>query len=127
MTTLEAYNAIIKSAVFRTDGEKIDLPAALIDLCRAINAEPEDDEGTDWYMGEGNEACLCELVVGAYWAMTECHGGQNSDTYAALCALGSIFSPGMSSQPDEEDPEYSAYYCVCEYLVPGCMAETEEE
>lgn len=123
MTTLEAYNTIITSAVFRTDGERIDLPDALIDLCRAINKEGE----TDWYMGEGSEACLSDLIPGAYWALAECHSGQNSDTYAALCALGSIFSPGMSSQPDEEDPEYSAYYCVCDYLIPGCMAETEED
>jgi len=122
-TTLEIYTEIIQSAVFRLSGKRIDLCGALIELCNAINAEEE----TDWYMGGGEEACLSDLIPGAFWAMTECHAGQSSDSYAALCALGSIFSPGMSSTPTEDEPEYGAYYLCCKYLTPGCMVEKEGE
>jgi len=105
-TTEEAYNLIMESEVFRTNGPKIDLPQALIDLCEAINAEEE----TDWSLGEFNEAPLSDLIPGAYWSLTEWHAGQYSATYAALCALGSIFSPGLSKPPTEDMcGEYSAY------------------
>jgi len=105
-TTEEVYNLIMESEVFRLDGTKIDLPQALIDLCEAINAEEE----TNWHLTNGMEADLSDLVCGAYWSLTEWHAGQYSATYAALCALGSIFSPGMSGPPTEEEyGEYSAY------------------
>jgi hypothetical protein len=98
-----AYNAIIQSEVFRTDGPSIDLPEALIALGNAV-AENETDE-TTWALGEYSEACLGDLIVGAYWILTEWHAGQSSPEYAALCALGRVFSPGMTGPPDLDDPD----------------------
>ena len=107
LTTKQLHSEILASDIFRTDGPTIDLPAKLIELCDAIKAE--DD--TDWSIGESTDASLDNLIVGAYWALSEWHGGQSSDTYAALCALGSIFSPGMTSL-DEESPEYIPYEMI---------------
>jgi hypothetical protein len=105
MNTLEAYSHIITSEVFRTNGHKINLPQALIDLCNAINEEEE----TDWNMGEFEEAPLSDLIPGAFWSLTEWHAGQYDITYAALSQLGTIFNPGMSGPPDEDGPEHAAY------------------
>jgi len=95
----------MESEVFRIDGAKINLPKKLIELADAIKAEDE----TDWSMGEFTEAPLSDLIPGAYWSLTEWHGGQASESYAALCALGSIFGPGMSGTPNEDEPEFTAY------------------
>ena len=107
MTTLEAYTQIIESDVFWVNGPKIELPQALIGLSDAINTEDE----TNWSIGECEAASLDSLIVGAYWSLTEWHGGQDSATYAALCALGGIFSPGMTSAPTEDEGggEWTAY------------------
>jgi hypothetical protein len=109
--TLEKYNAIIESEVFRLNGAKINLPQALIDLCAAINEEEE----TDWNMGEFTESPLSDLIPGAYWALTEWHKGQYDITYAALSQIGSIFSPGMSGPPSEDEGggEWAAYELCC--------------
>lgn len=96
------------SEVFRLNGPKIALPEKLIELAEAIKSEEE----TDWNMGEFTEAPLSELIVGAYWALTEWHAGQWSESYAALCALGGIFSPGMTNAPDEDEPSFTAYELV---------------
>ena len=105
--TENAFNTIMQSELFRLNGPKIDLPDALITLSRAITEEEE----TDWSLGEFLECSLDSLIVGAYWSLTEWHGGQSSPEYAALCALGCIFSPGMSSPPEnyEDGPEWEAY------------------
>jgi hypothetical protein len=107
MTTKDAFNAIIDSELFRLRGPKINLPDALIDLARAINAEDE----TDWSLGECLECSLDSLIIGAYWSTQEWHGGQSSPEYAAFCALSSIFSPGMSGPPEssEDGPEWESY------------------
>ena len=89
------------------DGPEINLPEALIDLAAAIKSDTEE---TDWSLGEFTEASLDYLVIGAYWSLTEWHAGQHSTEYAALSALGSIFSPGMTMPPiDGEESEYAAY------------------
>ena len=79
---------------------------SIIALCDAINAT-ETDEST-WYLGEFGMFTLADLIEGAYWHYCEWHGGQNSKGYLALCALGSIFSPGMT----EPDPENIAYHLL---------------
>jgi len=71
----------------------------IINICEAINAVPGDEE-IDWSMGEDLYTTLDDLIVGAYWHYTEWHGGERSNSYKALCALGSIFTPGMT------EPEY---------------------
>lgn len=108
-----AFDTILQSAVFRTDGPKIDLIRALIHLAQAVRAtETEEDV---WSIGEFTEASLDNLLVGAYWALSEWHAGQWSPSYAALCAIGDIFSPGMTSAPEEGEPEFTAYELVSQW------------
>jgi hypothetical protein len=105
------YNAIMQSDVFRLDGPSIDLPRALTLLGQALH-KYELPEGIWCSLGEFSEACLGDLVAGAYWACSEWHGGQFSDTYAALCSLGQVFSPNMSDAPDPEESEFTAYELI---------------
>ena len=107
----EKFDEIMQSELFRLDGQKIDLPEALIDLARAVL---EDDSDNKWSLGEFLECTLDSLIVGAYWSLTEWHAGQWSDEYAALCKLGDIFSPGRSNPPksSEDGPEWAAYVAV---------------
>ena len=105
-TTKQVFDEIMNSELFRIDGKTINLPEIILELCQAINGEDE----TNWYLGEGLECSLSDLIPGAYWSLTEWHGGQWSEEYAALCALGSIFSPGMTCPPESgEYPEWTAY------------------
>ena len=113
-----AFNAIALSSMFRLDGPTIDnLPAAFITLCAEID-HAEDDDGEIWTIGEFGEFSLDSLIVGAFWAFTECHGGQYSDTCKALSALGGIFNPGRTYPPtSDEEPEFYPYTQICEYLI----------
>ena len=117
------YNWILSSSLFRTNGhnfdtiESLDFHIALRTICSKIEAlEPDCD---DWlYFGEGSDCALSDFIVAAYWACVDCHGGQESDTYATMCALGSIFSPSMSSlEDDPESSEKFAYDQICGYLL----------
>ena len=66
-------------------------------------------DNEDWiYIGEFTIP-IDDLIVGSYWHLTEYHAGQYSDTYKALCSLGSVFSPGMESGPDPDTCEYMIY------------------
>ena len=114
----QIHSEILTSQIFR-HGEKcdeIELPAKLIELADAISA---DDSDGIWSVGEYSEAPLDALVIGAYWALTEWHGGQSSDTYAAMCALGRIFKPGCTSTPTEEDEsaEWDAYDAINQHFA----------
>jgi hypothetical protein len=110
MKTLQLFNTIVQSEVFVRNGSEIDLCQALIDLCDSIKEEEE----TNWCMGEGGMVCLSDLIPGAYWALAEWHGGQASESYKALCSLGTIFKPGMSSAPKnwEDDTCFDAYESI---------------
>lgn len=106
-----AYNAVMRSEVFRTAGPVIDLPRALILLGEAVNSRTTP-EGIWCDLGEFTEAPLGDLIAGAYWALAEWHGGQFSDSYAALCSLGQVFSPGCADGPEPETGEFAAYELV---------------
>ena len=116
---ISALHAVIAgSSVFRLDGPAIDLPAALIALANAVHELPDTDE-TEFIwssIGEHTECPLGDLIVGAYWALTEWHGGQSSDTYAAMCALGQVFKPGMSGGPEPDSGEESVYEMINTYF-----------
>ena len=117
ITTLHA--AIAESSIFRIDGPVIDFPAALIALANAVHEldHTDDDKESMWFsVGEHTECPLGDLITGAYWSLSEWHGGQASDTYAALCALGQVFSPGMSDGPEEYSCEYRVYEMINTYL-----------
>lgn len=102
-----AYNAIMASEVFRTDGKPIDLPRALRLLGEAVHSH-ETDEFIWSSLGEFTEAPLGDLIVGAYWSLTEGHAGQSSPSYAAMTALGQVFSPGCTSGPEPDSGEAAA-------------------
>lgn len=105
-------------------------PPAGEDLIQNITAlanavHDYDGDSEDWlYVGEFTESPLLDLIPGLYWSLTEWHGGQTSATYAAMCALGQVFFPGMSSAPnapDEEtgegaDPEWYAYEALNQWI-----------
>ena len=76
----------------------------IIALANAVNSQPNDIE-IDWSIGEFGAFCLDDLLIGAYWHYTEWHGGQWSKGYAALSALGQVFSPNMSV-PESENEAY---------------------
>ena len=58
---------------------------------------------TIWSLGECGNCTLDDLIVGAFWHYTEWHSGQWSVEYAALSALGEVFSPGMTTVEEEND------------------------
>lgn len=115
-----AFNTIMESEVFRTDGKAIDLPRALSVLARAVHGR-DTDEFIWSSLGEFLECSLGDLIIGAYWSLTEWHGGQSSLTYAAMCALGAIYSPGYASGPESGSGEFSAYELCNEWFAshPG--------
>ena len=102
---------IIDRSLFSIDG-KLDydgLTESLYSLAYQIDKLPPEYETESlWNYGEFGNCTLGDLIIGAYWHFTEWHEGQNSDTYKALCTLGKILSPGMSSPEDEENIAYTA-------------------
>jgi hypothetical protein len=52
----------------------------------------------DWiYIGE-HSYTVDSFIVAGYWHLSQWHSGQASDSYRALCSLGTVFSPGMSGE-----------------------------
>ena len=102
----------MESSLFRLSAEEIDLCETVNALCESIEGEDE----TNWDEGECLECTLGDFLVGAFWAFTECHGGQASPTYETLCRIGNIYSPGMASGP-EGYGEKAAYEQVTENLL----------
>ena len=109
-----AFDAIMQSACFRLDGPEIDLPEALTTLALAVHNN-ETDEST-WSLGESLDCDLGSLLIGAYWALSEWHGGQASPEYAALCAIGQVFSPGWTAGPEADSSETTAYETCNEWF-----------
>jgi hypothetical protein len=116
MTTLndiQRYYDVINSSLFMTTG-KLDyerITDAIIALANAVHSYDPDDKFElyeVWDIGEGGESTVSELIVGAYWHYSEWHAGQWSKGYAALCALGQVFNPGMTST----EPENYAYLAL---------------
>ena len=90
-----------------------DLVSAILELAEEINAYKGDTEAI-WYLGEHTEFCLMDFIPAAYWHFAQWHGGQNSLEYRALSALGGIFTPNMSCEPEKDDPEYYAFITLGE-------------
>jgi hypothetical protein len=105
---IERYRALISRNLMRIDGtlEYPRITQAFIQLGNYI-ADAETDEST-WYLGEFDYS-LDSIIVGAFWHYDEWHGGQSSDGYAALSALGRVFDPGMTSGPEPDSGEYDIY------------------
>ena len=83
-----------------------------IDLLARLVHDYEGDSD-DWlYMGECDYAGMTELLVGAFWHYTEWYSGQWSPEYRALCNLGQVFSPGMTSGPEPGTSEKDVYLAL---------------
>ena len=80
-----------------------------------VIAEYEGETESIWWLGESGEYTLDALLVGSYWHFTEWHGGQSSDSYAAMCAIGSVFNPGMADGPEPESTEKDVYDMLNQY------------
>lgn len=102
MKNIARVYKVINNSVFTINGKLgyKRVTDAVILLSNLIHIHDGDTEHL-WSIGEGGECTLDDFIVGAYWHYTEYHGGQWSDGYAALCALGQVFKPNMSSV--EED------------------------
>ena len=68
-----------------------------------------DGETEDWLYLNDCSYGVDSFIVGGYWHLTEWHGGQWSDTYRAMCSLGTVFSPGMTDGPEPESCEQDIY------------------
>ena len=60
-------------------------------------------------------------LIGAYWHYSEWHSGQYSKGYAALSALGQVYSPNMDHAPVDGTGEYEPYYMLRE-MAEDAMA-----
>jgi len=111
MNTLTiAYDEIYKSILTINPVVSYEnLAQKFIDLSALINALPDDNDSW-YYIGEGNESDLMNTVIGAFWHYSQWHSGQESTSYAALSALGSIYTPNMESEPtDQDDDGFNAF------------------
>ena len=123
MATLSSIKRLyrtIDASVFCTTG-RLDydrVTDAVIKLANAVHDFPMSDDGYEiWDIGEFGACNLADFIAGAYWHYTEWHSGQWSKGYAALSALGQVFSPGMSSL-DEDSPEFDAYFMLETMATP---------
>lgn len=107
------FNTVSECSLFRIGGNDVDI---LQTIALLVDAIIEEDE-TDWSTGEGGEFTLDTLLVAAYWALTDCHSGQYSNTYACMCKIGDVFSPGMSSIESECDGTRWLYDVLCNHFL----------
>jgi len=76
------------------------------------------DDGYElWSIGEFGEFSLDSFLVGFYWFASHYYAGQTCPIYALLCQCGQIYSPGMSSGPEPDSSEQSAYNALQEYYT----------
>lgn len=61
-----------------------------------------------WYLNDCGYG-VGAFIVGGYWHFTEWHSGQWSDSYRAMCALGTVYSPGCECGPEPESCEEHIY------------------
>ena len=101
------HNLVVRS-LFYTDC-KLSYERTIEAIIRLTNAlrETETDE-TVWSIGECSACDLGSLIVGSFWYADRHHSGQDSPEYAALSALGRIYSPGMTDGPEPESSELEA-------------------
>ena len=120
LSTINRLYSVIDNSLFMVTG-KLDydrITDALISLSNAVHEYGGDNDDM-WAIGEFEMASLPDLITGAYWHFTEWHGGQWSNGYAALSALGQVFQPGMTSGPEPDSSEFEAYQAL------NTIAETQ--
>jgi len=116
---IRLYNVAYRS-MFTINGT---LPYSRVTDCVISLADMVTDTETDEFtltdIGEFNEACLADLIIGAFWHYTEWHGGQSSKGYAALSSLGGIYWPNMETGPEPDTGEHCAYEMLNELAETG--------
>ena len=83
----------------------------------AGSGDMSDDGYEVWNIGEFGACSLDDLIIGAYWHYTDWHGGQWSKEYAALCSLGRVFDPQMTTGSTDNEA----------YLALEAMAQGKSE
>lgn len=106
---INRFFRVVSKSLFRIDGTLSYQRTleAIQRLCQEIQKVDTDEDV--WYIGEFSDTTLDSLIVGAFWFMTDYHGGQNSIEYITYSALGDIFKPGMTSGPEPESSEKDVY------------------
>ena len=102
------YN-VLENSLFTING-KLDYDRVMdgiILLCDHINQEEDTEQIWEY---QKHCVAIMDFLPGAYWHFTAWHGGQDSKSYAALCAVGSIFTPGMSALDLDNGGESETYW-----------------
>ena len=107
----QTFNTILQ---IMHDPERYVLLAAQIKFLADQIRDYQGDSGDIWYIGDDNEFTVGDLIPAAYWHFTHWHDGQQSWEYQTLSALGSIFSPGMTAEPEPDDPEHYPFQVLGE-------------
>tara|TARA_R110002110_G_scaffold13863_1_gene65860 strand:+ start:554 stop:919 length:366 start_codon:yes stop_codon:yes gene_type:complete len=111
------HTALVES--IDNEADYIDIVLGFINLAELVHNHIDEDPNQEselWTIGEYSAIDLASLIVAGYWHFTECHRGQFSKTYEALCSLGLTYDPGMTSKSDCEELEY------CDLLERLAMA-----
>ena len=94
--------------LFTTDS-RMDLSEVievLTQLCNLVYAYKGETENL-WSIGEGNEATVQDMIIGAHWFSSHYSGGQDCPVYALGCATGKIYQSGCETE-NENDSTYQA-------------------
>lgn len=107
---IRALHSAIEKSLFRIDGrwDYYQITNA-IDLMARLILAYSDETDEVWAIGSYTECSLDCLIIAAYWHYSHWHDGMCSDEYMALDALGRLYSPGMTSEPQRDDPEWDCY------------------
>lgn len=110
ISSIKRLHHVIERSLFFIDGNLnySRITDGLILLANAVQAYDGEFEDIA-YIGESSMACVCDIIPGAYWHYTEWHAGQWSKEYAALSAMGGVFSPGMSDGPEYATSEHDVF------------------
>jgi|11BtaG_2_1085332.scaffolds.fasta_scaffold00372_18 hypothetical protein len=96
------------------DPQRYMLLAAQIKFLADQIRDYQGDSGDIWYIGENDEFAIGDFIPAAYWHFSHWHDGQQSWEYQTLSALGTIFSPGMTSEPEPDEPEHYPFQVLGE-------------
>lgn len=110
----QSFDIIIK-ALFRIDAT-LTYTETILEIEKLCNLiiETETEESV-WNIGEYDEACLSDLISGAFWFFTDYHGGEFSLEYRVFSRLGEIFKPNCSTL-EEDCPEHEVYQMLEELV-----------
>lgn len=112
---VQIHDKLITDILMNSEANYTSILGDLVTLCNQVNKYyifcQDNNLETEniWYIGGATECCLSELLVGAYWHLSEWHEGHASLSYEALSALGSIYTPNMEIGPEEDTSEHYIY------------------